>query len=95
VDFDYVLGEIIESELIQHKDLPYSDSIYIICDGLLEDEAKDKINLILSEATIGSDIYAGGEKIVMKVFEHKNNQLHSISLSSFKPFLAECIIKDL
>jgi len=94
--FNYVVGEIIEAGMIEHKELPYSDSIYEILENLPKDEALIKCNALINESTLRNDIYAGGDcGPIMKIFEHVDNRLVQASLNEFKPYLAENIMKDI
>lgn len=87
IKLDSLIGEILESGTIKHKDIDCWEDLYDI-----EDE--NKVREICSGLTIESDIYAGGDGTVMEIYEHKDNRLHSISPESLQSQFADYILKN-
>ena len=87
IDLDYVVSELIESGIIEHKEIEYSDDIY--------GKKDEDIRRICSECDLKDNLYAGGDNgPVLEIFEHKDNKLTSVYPSEFQPLFADYIIKN-
>ena len=87
ISFDDVVGELIESGIIEHDAIEYSDDLYQLSD--------DKIRKICDECELKDDEYAGGDSTVISIYEHKKKrQLVSIEADEFKPYFADYIIRN-
>jgi 3-hydroxyacyl-CoA dehydrogenase len=88
-----MIAELAESHIFEHPELPYNDSAYIMVKE--ENYSLNEVEQILNEAKFESGLYAGGDVSVIAVYEHINNKLERVNLSSFKSEVISYILTQL
>ena len=86
IPLDGVIGELLESNIVSHPEVD--------CWGDFFELEDDRVDGVCKNLVFSDDTYAGGDGVIIEVFEHIGNKLKSRELSFFNPFFAEYIKKN-